>query len=95
MEIDFGVDLCPDTQPIFIPPYRMAPAELKELKEQLKDIIDKGFIKPSISPWGVPVLFIKKKDGSLRMWIDYRQLNKGTIKNKYPIPRMDDLFDEL
>ena len=73
----------------------MAPTELKELKEQLKDHLDKGFIRPSISPWGAPVLFVKKKDGSLRMCIDYRQLNKVTIKNKYPIPRIDDLFDQL
>ncbi|WMV50937.1 hypothetical protein MTR67_044322 [Solanum verrucosum] len=94
-EIDFGIDLLPDTQPISIPPYRMAPAELKELKEQLKDFLDKGFIRPSISPWGAPVLFVKKKNGSLRMCIDYRQLNKVTIKNKYPIPRIDDLFDQL
>ncbi|KAH0692437.1 hypothetical protein KY285_019534 [Solanum tuberosum] len=94
-EIDFGIDLLPDTQPISIPPYRMAPTELKELKEQLKDFLDKGFIRPSISPWGAPVLFVKKKDGSLRMCIDYRQLNKVTIKDKYPIPRIDDLFDQL
>ncbi|KAH0658050.1 hypothetical protein KY289_026798 [Solanum tuberosum] len=94
-EIDFGIDLLPDTQPIYIPLYRMAPAELKELKEQLKDLLDKGFIRRSISPWGAPVLFVKKKDGSLRMCIDYRQLNKVRIKNKYPIPRIDDLFDQL
>ncbi|WMV43384.1 hypothetical protein MTR67_036769 [Solanum verrucosum] len=94
-EINFGIDLLPDTQPISIPPYRMAPAELKELKEQLKDLLDKGFIRPSISPWGALVLFVKKKDGSLRMCIDYKQLNKVTIKNKYPIPRIDDLFDQL
>ncbi|WMV45982.1 hypothetical protein MTR67_039367 [Solanum verrucosum] len=94
-EIDFGIDLLPDTQPISISPYRMAAADLKELKEQLKDLLDKGFIKPSISPWGALVLFVKKKDGSLRMCIDYRQLNKVTIKNKYPIPRIDDLFDQL
>ncbi|WMV41428.1 hypothetical protein MTR67_034813 [Solanum verrucosum] len=73
----------------------MAPAELKELKAQLKDLLDKGFIQPSISPWGAPVLFVKKNDGSLRMCIDYRQLNKVTIKNKYPLPRIDDLFDQL
>ena len=73
----------------------MAPAELKELKLQLKDLTDKGFIQPSISPWGAPVLFVKKKDGTLRMCIDYRQLNKVTIKNKYPLPRIDDLFDQL
>ncbi|KAH0678933.1 hypothetical protein KY284_020018 [Solanum tuberosum] len=73
----------------------MAPSELKELKEQLKDLLDEGFIRPSISPWGVPVLFVKKNDSSLRMRIDYRQLNKVTVKNKYPIPRIDDLFDQL
>ncbi|WMV47080.1 hypothetical protein MTR67_040465 [Solanum verrucosum] len=73
----------------------MAPTELKELKEQLKDLLDKGFIRPSISPWGAPVLFVRKKDGSLRMCIDYRQLNKVTIKNKYPFLRLDNLFDQL
>ncbi|WMV33026.1 hypothetical protein MTR67_026411 [Solanum verrucosum] len=94
-EIDFGIDVDPGTQPISIPPYRMAPAELKELKEQLKDFLDKGFIRPSISPWGAPVLFVRKKDGTMRMCIDYRQLNKVTINNKYPLPRIDDLFDQL
>ncbi|KAH0784113.1 hypothetical protein KY290_003711 [Solanum tuberosum] len=94
-EIDFGIDLILDTRPISIPPYRMAPAELKELKEQLKDLLEKGFIQLSVSPWGAPVLFVRKKDGSLRMCIDYRQLNKVTIKNKYPLPRIDDLFDQL
>ncbi|XP_070025917.1 uncharacterized protein [Nicotiana sylvestris] len=94
-EIDFAIDLLPDTQPISIPPYRMAPAELRELKEQLKDLLDKGFIKTSTSPWGAPVLFVRKKDGSLRMCIDYMQLNKVTIKNKYPLPLIDDLFDQL
>ena len=73
----------------------MAPAKLKELKAQLKDLLDKNFIRPSISPWGAKVLFVKKKDGSLRMCIDYRQLNKVTIKNKYPFPRMDDFCDQL
>ncbi|WMV10110.1 hypothetical protein MTR67_003495 [Solanum verrucosum] len=91
-EIDFGMDLIPDTRPITIPPYRMAPAELKE---QLKDLLDKGFIRPTVSPWGTPVLFVRKKDGSLRMCINYRQLNKVTIKNKYPLPRINDLFDQL
>ena len=94
-EIDFGIDLLPDNQLISIPSYTMAPVELKELKEQLKDLLDKGLIKPNISPWGSPVLFVKKKDGFLKMCIDYRQLNKVTIKNKYPIPRIDDLFDQL
>ena len=73
----------------------MAPTELKELKAQLKDLLDKGFIRPSISPWGASALFVKKKDGFLRMCIDYRQLNKVSIKNKYPLPQIDDLFDQL
>jgi hypothetical protein len=73
----------------------MAPAELKELKDQLQELLDKGFIRPSSSPWGAPVLFVKKKDGTLRMCIDYRELNKVTIKNKYPLPRIDDLLDQL
>ena len=73
----------------------MAPAELKKLKDQLKDLLDKGLIRPSVSPWGAPVLFMRKKDGSLRMCIDYRQLNKVTVKNRYPLPRIDDLFDQL
>ncbi|KAH0773395.1 hypothetical protein KY290_010532 [Solanum tuberosum] len=94
-EIDFSINVFPNTQPISIFPYRMAPAELKELNEKLKDLLDKGFIQPSISPWAVPVLFVRKKDGSLRMCIDYHQLNKMTIKNKYPLPRIDDLFDQL
>ena len=94
-EIEFCIDLVPGTQPISIPPYRMAPAELRELKVQLQDLLDKGFVRPSASPWGAPVLFVKKKDGALRLCIDYRQLNKATIKNKYPLPRIDDLFDQL
>ncbi|WMV18554.1 hypothetical protein MTR67_011939 [Solanum verrucosum] len=73
----------------------MAPVELKELKEQLSDLLEKDFIRPSQSPWGAPVLFVKKKDGSLRICIDYRQLNRVTVKNKYPLPRIDDLFDQL
>ncbi|XP_070054285.1 uncharacterized protein [Nicotiana tomentosiformis] len=93
--IDFGVDVMPGTQLISIPPYRMAPTELKELKEQLKDLLEKGFIRLSMLPWGAPVLFVRKNDGSLRMYIDYRHLNKVTIKNKYPLPRIDDLFDQL
>ena len=84
-----------DIAPISMPPYRMAPAELKELKEQLQELLDKGFIRPSTSPWGAPVLFVKKNDGTLRLCIDYRELNKVTIKNKYPLPRIDDLFDQL
>ena len=94
-EIEFCIDVIPGTAPISLPPYRMAPAELKELKEQLQDLLDKGFVRPSTSPWGAPVLFVKKKDGSLRLCIDYRQLNKVTVRNKYPLPRIDDLFDQL
>ncbi|GJT02831.1 putative reverse transcriptase domain-containing protein [Tanacetum coccineum] len=75
--------------------YRLAPSEMKELSEQLKELSDKGFIRPSSSPWGAPVLFVKKKDGSFRMCIDYRELNKLTVKNRYPLPRIDDLFDQL
>ncbi|XP_050217605.1 uncharacterized protein LOC126668454 [Mercurialis annua] len=94
-EIEFCIELAPGTKPISIPPYRMAPAELKELKNQLEELLNCGFIRSSVSPWGAPVLFVKKKDGSFRLCIDYRQLNKVTIKNKYPLPRIDDLFDQL
>ena len=82
----FTIDLIPRTEPISIPPYRMAPVELRELKAQLEELLSKGFIRPSISPWGASVLFVKKKDGSLRLCIDYRQLNKVTICNQYPLP---------
>ncbi|KAL5544958.1 hypothetical protein UlMin_008742 [Ulmus minor] len=94
-EVSFEIDLIPGSAPVSKAPYRMAPAELKELQVQLQELLDKGFIRPSHSPWGAPVLFVKKKDGSLRMCIDYRELNKLTIKNKYPLPRIDDLFDQL
>ena len=94
-EIDFTIELVPGTTPISKAPYRMAPAELRELKAQLQDLLDKGFVRPSVSPWGAPVLFVKKKDGTMRMCIDYRQLNQVTIKNKYPLPRIDELFDQL
>ena len=80
-EVEFTIDLIPGTEPISIPPYRMSPAELRELKAQLEELLSKGFIKPSISPWGAPVLFVKKKYGSLRLCIDYRQLNRVTIRN--------------
>ncbi|KAL9230890.1 hypothetical protein vseg_006183 [Gypsophila vaccaria] len=73
----------------------MVPVELQKLKKKLEEMIEKGFIKPSVSPWGAPVLFVKKKDGSMRLCIDYRELNKVTIKNRYPLPRIDDLFDQL
>ena len=78
-----------------MPPYRMAPVELRELKEQLQELLDKSFIRPSTSPWGALVLFVKKKDGTLRLCIDYRELIKVTVKNKYPLQRIDDLFDQL
>jgi hypothetical protein len=94
-EIEFTIDLVPGTQPIHKAPYRMAPTELKELKEQLEELLDRGFIRPSVSPWGAPVLFVKKKDGSMRLCIDYRELNRVTIRNKYPLPRINDLFDQL
>lgn len=94
-EIEFLINVIPGTTPISIAPYRMAPAELKELKIQLEDLEKKGFIWPSVSPWGAPALFFQKKDGSMRLCIDYRKLNQVTIKNKYPLPRIDDLLDQL
>ncbi|KAG8503548.1 hypothetical protein CXB51_001495 [Gossypium anomalum] len=94
-EVEFGIELILGTAPILIAPYRMAPTELKELKAQLQELTDNGFAIPSYSPWGAPVLFVEKNDGSMRLCIDYRQLNKVTIKNKYPLPRIDDLFDQL
>ena len=94
-EVEFTIDLILRTEPISIPPYRMAPAELRELKAQLEEFLSKGFIRPSISPWGALVLLVKKKDGSLRLCIDYRQLNRVTIRNQYPLPKIDELFDQL
>ena len=94
-KIEFEIELLPGTAPISKAPYRMAPAELKVLKQQLQELLDKKFIRPSYLPWGASVLFVKKKDGSMRMCIDYRELNKVTIKNKYPLPRIDDLFNQL
>ncbi|KAA3478082.1 reverse transcriptase [Gossypium australe] len=94
-EVEFGIELVPGTTHISIASYRMVPTELKKLKAQLQELTDRGFARPSFFPWGAPVLFVKKKDGTLRMCIDYRQLNKVTIKNKYPLPRIDDLFDQL
>ncbi|GJX48183.1 putative reverse transcriptase domain-containing protein, partial [Tanacetum coccineum] len=94
-QVEFQIDLVPGAAPVARAPYRLAPSEMKELSEQLKELSDKGFIRPSSSPWGAPVLFVKKKDGSFRMCIDYRELNKLTIKNRYPLPRIDYLFDQL
>ena len=94
-QLEFTIDLEPGSASVSKAPYRMAPKELEELKIQLQELLDLGFIRPSVSPWGAPVLFVKKKDGTLRMCIDYRELNKLTLKNKYPLPRIDDLFDQL
>ena len=93
--MDFRSDLVPGVAPVARAPYRLAPSEMEELSKQLQELLDKGFIRPSSSPWGAPVLFVKKKDGSFRMCIDYRGLNKLTVKNRYPLPRIDDLFDQL
>ncbi|GKB94804.1 putative reverse transcriptase domain-containing protein [Tanacetum coccineum] len=92
-QVEFQIDLVPGAAPVARAPYRLAPSEMKELSEQLKELSDKGFIRPSSSPWGAPVLFVKKKDGSFRMCIDYHELNKLTLKNRYPLPIIDDLFD--
>jgi hypothetical protein len=92
-EVEFGIECILGTRPISKVPYRTASIELKELKVQLQELLDKGFIRPSSSPWGAPMLFVKKNDGTLRMCIDYRELNKVTIKNKYHLPRIDDLLD--
>ncbi|KAI3792884.1 hypothetical protein L2E82_06775 [Cichorium intybus] len=94
-QVEFRIDLVPGASPIARAPYRLAPTEMRELMSQLQELLDKGFIRPSCYPWGAPVLFVKKKDGSMRMCIDYRELNKITIKNRYPLPRIDDLFDQL
>ncbi|GJT00389.1 putative reverse transcriptase domain-containing protein [Tanacetum coccineum] len=94
-QVEFHIDLVPGAAPVARAPYRLAPSKMKELADQLQELSDKGFIRPSSSPWGAPVLFVKKKDGSLRMCIDYRELNKLTVKNRYPLPRIDDLFDQL
>ena len=93
--VDFGIELRPGTSRIFMTPHRMAPVELQKLRVQLQELLDKGFIRPNTSPWGASVLFAKKKDKILRLCIDYRKLNRVTIKNRYPLPRIDDLFDQL
>jgi hypothetical protein len=93
--VEFYIDLIPGTAPIAKRPYCMAPTELAELKLQIAELQQKGYIRPSSSPWGAPVLFVTKKDGSMRMCIDYRSLNEVTIKKKYPLPQIDDLFDQL
>jgi hypothetical protein len=94
-EIEFDIKLVPGTAPIYMRPYRMAANQLAELKEQLQEFLDKGYIRPSASPSGAPVIFVPKKDGMQRMCVDYHSLNEVTIKNKYPLPRIGDLFDQL
>ncbi|GKC11485.1 putative reverse transcriptase domain-containing protein [Tanacetum coccineum] len=94
-QVEFQIDLIPGAAPVARAPYRLAPSEMHELSNQLQELSDRGFIRISTSPWGAPVLFVKKKDGSFRMCIDYRELNKLTVKNRYPLPRIDDLFDQL
>ncbi|GKE91532.1 putative nucleotidyltransferase, ribonuclease H, partial [Tanacetum coccineum] len=94
-EFEFRIELTPGAMPVEKSPYRLAPSELEELSGQLKELQEKGFIRPSSSPWGAPVLFVKKKDGSFRMCINYRELNKLAVKNRYPLPRINDLFDQL
>ncbi|GJW95673.1 putative reverse transcriptase domain-containing protein [Tanacetum coccineum] len=94
-QVEFKIELVPGAAPVARVPYRLAASEMKELADQLQELSEKGFIRPSSSPWGAPVLFVKKKDGTFRMCIDYRELNKLTVKNRYPLPRIDDLFDQL
>ncbi|GKF04808.1 putative reverse transcriptase domain-containing protein [Tanacetum coccineum] len=94
-QVEFQIDLIHGDAPVAWAPYRLAPSEMKELPDQLQELSDKGFIRPSSSPWGALVLFVKKKDGSFWVCIDYRELNKLTVKNHYPLPRIDDLFDQL
>ena len=94
-DIDFTIDLVPGAAPVSKTPYRMSTPEMLELKMQLQELLEKKYIRLSVSPWGASVLFVKKKDGTLRLCIDYRKLNKVTMKNKYPLPRIDDLFDQM
>nr|GFC55507.1 putative reverse transcriptase domain-containing protein [Tanacetum cinerariifolium] len=93
--VEFQIDLIPGAAPVARAPYRLASSGMKELSKQLQELSDKGFIRPSSSPWGAPVLFVKKKDGSFRMCIDYRELNKLTVKNCYPLPQIDDSKTEF
>ena len=94
-DIDFIIELVLGVAPVSKTPYRMSTLEMLELKMQLQELLEKKYIRPGVSPWGAPVLFVKKKDGTLQLCIDYRQLNKATTKNKYPSPRIDDLFDQM
>jgi hypothetical protein len=94
-DIEFVIELRSGTTPIYKTPYRTATPELAELKEHIKELLEKGFIRPSSSPWGAPVIFVPKKDGTQRLCVDYRALNEVIVKNKYSLPRIDDLFDQL
>jgi hypothetical protein len=94
-DIEFVIELKPGTSPLYKTPYRMATLELAELKEHIKELLEKGFIRPSSSPRGVPMIFVPKKDGTQKLCVDYHALNEVTVKNKYPLPRIDDLFDQL
>ncbi|KAL6325936.1 hypothetical protein AAG906_038427 [Vitis piasezkii] len=94
-EMEFTIDLIPRTTPISKTSYNMTPIELKKLKVQLQELLDKGFIRLNVSPWGAPILFVKKNDGSTRLCINYRELNRVTVRNKYHLPQIDDLFYQL
>ncbi|GKC83729.1 putative reverse transcriptase domain-containing protein [Tanacetum coccineum] len=94
-QVEFQIDLVSGAALVARAPYRLAPSELQELSTQLQELSDKRFIRPSSLPWGAPILFVKKKEGSFQMCIDYRELNKLTVKNRYPLSRIDDLFDQL
>jgi hypothetical protein len=94
-DIEFVIELKPSTAPIYKTPYRMTTPKLAKLKEHIKELLEKGFIYPSSSLWGAPVIFVLKKDGSQRLWVDYHAPNEVTVKNKYPLPRIDDMFNQL
>jgi hypothetical protein len=94
-DIEFVIELKPRTAPIYKTPFRMTTLDVAELKEHIRELLEKGFIHPSSSPWGAPVIFVPKKDGTQRLCVDYRALNEVTVKNKYPLPRIDDLLDQL
>jgi hypothetical protein len=94
-DVEFVIELKPSTASIYKTPFRMTTPELAELKEHIRELLEKGFIHPSSSPWGALVMFVPKKDGTQRLCLDYRALNEVTVKNKYPLPRIDDLFDQL
>ncbi|GKF42310.1 hypothetical protein Tco_0125652 [Tanacetum coccineum] len=94
-QVEFQIDLVPGAARVARAPYRLAPSEMKELSDQLQELSDKGFIRPSSSPWGAPVLFVKKRDGSFWMCIDYLEMNELTVKNRDPLLRIDNLFDQF